>query len=156
MVVTLIALVLSPLYQAQPVQWEADTKSPKAVVAAMYDVISGPAGEKRSWDRLQNLFGPEGRLMVVFKRRDGSATHRAVTVKEYYDASAPLMENSGFYEKGTETKISQHDLIAHADSKYESRYKLTDSKPFEAGVNLFEMYSDGKRWYISSIIWQGQ
>jgi hypothetical protein len=39
-----------------------DVKSPEAIVAALYDVISGPAGT-RDWDRFRSLFTPEGRLI---------------------------------------------------------------------------------------------
>ena len=35
----------------------ADVKSMDAILAALYDVISGPAGKKRDWDR------EKGRLM---------------------------------------------------------------------------------------------
>ena len=37
-----------------------DVKSIDAIVAAVYDVISGPAGE-RDWDRLRSLFHSEAR-----------------------------------------------------------------------------------------------
>ncbi|HTQ79002.1 MAG TPA: hypothetical protein VMM92_03320 [Thermoanaerobaculia bacterium] len=29
-----------------------------------------------------------------------------------------------------------------------------DAKPFVRGVNSFELFSDGKRWWIFSIVWQ--
>ena len=36
-----------------------DVSSPEAIVAAVYDVISGPAGQKRNWDRMRTLFVPD-------------------------------------------------------------------------------------------------
>ena len=36
----------------------ADVSSIDAIVAALYDVISGPAGEKRDWARFRSLFAP--------------------------------------------------------------------------------------------------
>ena len=40
-----------------------DVKSIDAIVAAVYDVISGPAGQKRDWDRMRSLFVPGARLI---------------------------------------------------------------------------------------------
>ena len=39
-----------------------------AVIAALYDVISGPAGKKRDWNRMRSLFIPEGRLIATARR----------------------------------------------------------------------------------------
>src|ERR1700741_5646352 len=38
-----------------------DVKSIDSILAAVYDVISGPAGD-RDWNRFRSLFVPEGRL----------------------------------------------------------------------------------------------
>ena len=40
----------------------ADVASPDAILAATYDVISGPATQKRDWDRFRSLFIPGARL----------------------------------------------------------------------------------------------
>ena len=42
-----------------------DVASVDAIVAAVYDVISGPAGEARDWDRFRSLFLPGARLIPV-------------------------------------------------------------------------------------------
>ena len=41
----------------------ADVASPEAIVAALYQVISGDAGVARDWDRFRPLFHPTARLM---------------------------------------------------------------------------------------------
>lgn len=41
----------------------ADVKSPDAIVSAVYEAVSGSAGEERDWDRLRSLFLPEARLI---------------------------------------------------------------------------------------------
>ena len=51
----------------------ADVSSIDGIVAALYDVISGPAGQSRNWDRMRTLFIPEGRLIATGKRPDGTA-----------------------------------------------------------------------------------
>ena len=39
-----------------------------AIVAALYDVISGPIGQQRDWDRMRNLFVPGARLIPAIYR----------------------------------------------------------------------------------------
>ena len=51
---------------------DKDVSSIDGIVAALYDVISGGAGEKRNWDRMRTLFIPEAKLMATGKRPDGS------------------------------------------------------------------------------------
>src|SRR5712672_1932165 len=46
-----------------------DTKSLDSILRAIYDVISGPAGD-RDWNRFRALFVPEARL-TSNTRRDG-------------------------------------------------------------------------------------
>src|SRR5436309_12361196 len=41
----------------------ADVSSVDSILAALYDVISGPAGKARDWDRMRSLFIPGARLM---------------------------------------------------------------------------------------------
>ena len=41
----------------------ADVESIGAIIAACYDVISGPAGKKRDWERERSLFYPGARLI---------------------------------------------------------------------------------------------
>ena len=45
-----------------------DVSSPEAIVAAVYDVISGPAGQKRNWDRMRILFVPDARMIPTGKK----------------------------------------------------------------------------------------
>src|SRR5262245_18200215 len=47
-----------------------DVKSLDAIVAAIYDVISGPAGQ-RDWNRFNSLFAKEARLIAVRTPKDG-------------------------------------------------------------------------------------
>ena len=47
----------------------ADVASVDAIITALYDVISGPAGGKRDWDRFRSLFIPEARLISSGPKR---------------------------------------------------------------------------------------
>ena len=56
--VLLVTVWLGPAAWAQPSTGPraSDTTSPDAIIAALYDVISGPAGQARDWDRFRGLF----------------------------------------------------------------------------------------------------
>src|SRR5205823_6522022 len=49
----------------------ADVNSIDSIIAAVYDVISGPAGKKRDWDRMRSLFVPGARLIPTGPRQAG-------------------------------------------------------------------------------------
>ncbi len=125
-------------------------------VAAVYDVISGPAGQKRDWDRFRGLFASEGRMWAVVKSKAGAPRLIPITVEDYVTKSGPYLEKNGFFEKEVSRRMEQYGNIAQVFSTYESRTKPDDKKPFERGINSIQLYFDGKRWSVVSIYWQGE
>ena len=100
---------------------QKDVSSPEAIVAAVYDVISGPAGQKRNWDRMRTLFVPDARMIPTGKRPTGESTRRTLTVEEYITNSGPFLEKEGFFEKEIGNKTEQFGNIVHVFSTYESK-----------------------------------
>src|SRR6188474_2712355 len=84
---------------AIPAANPADVGSIDAIIAAVYDVISGPAGKKRDWDRMRSLFLPGARLIPTGARPNGAYGSRVVTVDEYIERSSGFFEKEGFYER---------------------------------------------------------
>ena len=134
----------------------ADVNSIDSIIAAVYDVISGPAGKKRDWDRMRSLFLPGARLIPTGPRQAGGYGSRVVTVDEYIERNTPFFEKEGFYETETARVTEQFGQIAHAFSTYDSRHAPTDAKPFARGINSIQLMNDGKRWWIVTIFWQGE
>ena len=134
----------------------ADVASKESIVAALYDVISGPAGKKRDWDRMRSLFIPGARLIPTGKRQSGEIGSRVLTVEDYINASAKPLEENGFFEREISRRTENFGNIAHVFSTYESLRKLDDSKPFARGINSFQLMNDGKRWWIVTVFWQGE
>ena len=73
-----------------------DVSSPEAIVAAVYDVISGPAGQKRNWDRMRTLFVQDARMIPTGKRQTGESTRRVLSVEEYITNSGPFFRKRWF------------------------------------------------------------
>ena len=139
--------------QAKP----EDVQSIDSILAATYEVISGPAGKKRDWDRFRSLFYPGARLIPTGKRQGESEVQaRVLTPDDYIQRSAPRLEKEGFFEHGVSNKIEHYANIAHVFSTYESRRNETDAQPFQRGINSFQLVNDGKRWWIMTIMWQGE
>lgn len=135
----------------------ADVESIDAIIAATYDVISGPAGAKRDWDRERSLFFPGARLIptaTVPGRNDVDLAPFVLGVEAYIARVEPLFAKQGFYEKEVARRMEQFGQIAHVWSTYESRRDPSDAEPFMRGVNSIQLFNDGRRWWILSIYWQ--
>ena len=134
----------------------ADVSSMDAIIAAIYDVISGPMAKKRDWDRMKSLFIPGARLIPTGPRPTGGYGSRALTVDEYIERAGPFFEKEGFFEKEAARQTEMFGQIAHVFSTYESRHAPEDAKPFQRGINSIQLMNDGKRWWIVTIFWQGE
>lgn len=134
----------------------ADVSTMDAVIAALYDVISGPAGQKRDWDRMRSLFLDGGRLVGTGRRPDGRYGHRTMTVDDYIAGNAELLEERGFFEKEIGRHTDPFGNIVQVFSSYEARFALTDKKPFMRGINSIQLWNDGTRWWIVSVFWQSE
>jgi len=133
-----------------------DVSSMDAIIAAVYDVISGPAGKKRDWDRMRSLFLPGARLIPTGPRTTGGYGSRVLTVEDYVTRGNAIFEKESFYEKESARKTEMFGQIAHVFSTYESRHAPDDAKPFQRGINSMQLMNDGKRWWIVTIFWQAE
>ena len=144
---------------APPAANPADVASPDAILAALYDVISGPAGQKRDWDRFRSLFTPGARLIPTGPRPgeagDGFGA-RVLTAEDYITRASTYLETNGFFEKEIARRTERFGNILHAFSTYESRHKADDPAPFSRGINSIQLFYDGKRWWVVTIFWQAE
>jgi hypothetical protein len=140
----------APAPEANP----ADVSSIDAILKATYDTISGPIGKKRDWNRLRSLFLPGARMIPSGPRKDGGFGARVSDVEGYINASGDYLEKNGFFEMEIARHTDRFGNIVQVFSTYEARHKAEDPKPFMRGINSFQLFYDGKRWWIVSIYWQ--
>ena len=145
----------APTTQAVPAANPADVATMESIIAALYDVISGPPG-KRDWDRFRSLFIPGARLIPTGVRQTGEVGSRVLTPDDYIQRSAPFLEKEGFFEREVSHRVEKFANIAHLFSTYESRHGKDDAKPFMRGINSIQLMNDGKRWWIVTVFWQGE
>ena len=132
----------------------ADVASRDAIVAALYDSISGPAGD-RDWVRFRALFIPEAQLIASFKKKDGTMGYKAMTAQSYADGAGKYFKEHGFFEREVSRKVETFGSITHIFSTYESR-ETADGKPFERGINSIQLWNDGTRWWVVDVYWTGE
>ena len=133
-----------------------DVESIDAIIAAAYDVISGPTEQERDWNRERSLFYPGARLIPTASvpgQNDVDLEPQILDVEGYIARAEPLLK-AGFYETEVARRTEQFGRIAHVWSTYESRHDPNDPAPFMRGINSFQLFNDGKRWWILSVYWQ--
>ena len=135
---------------------EADGASVDSTIAALYDVISGPAGAPRNWNRMRALFAPDAKLMVILPNRDGGFGLRAMTVEDYISRNMSAFNTSGFYEREIARTTEAFGQLAHVFSTYELLRSPNDAKPFMRGINSIQLAHDGKRWWIANLVWRAE
>lgn len=129
-----------------------DVQSEDAIIAALYNVISGPAGQKRNWDRFRSLFAPGARLMPTAGGSNARVV-RVMTPDEYATTSAAGLERNGFFEHEISRTGETFGSLVHAFSTYESRRAAADEKPFARGINSIQLFNDGTRWWVVTVYW---
>jgi hypothetical protein len=133
-----------------------DVSSIDAIIKALYDVISGPAGQARDWNRFQSLFAPNARLLPTGRGQDGVGRLRAMTPEEYGTMAGASLQKDGFFEREIGRETARFGNVVHLFSAYDSKRKADDAKPFNRGINSIQLWFDGKRWYVVSIFWEAE
>jgi len=161
----LLTVFLSLSHKAQtpspaPVAKEAnpaDVASVDSIMKAVYDVISGDAGQKRDWDRFGTLFHKDAKLIPSGKNpQTGVQGARFLTPEDYITRNGPMLEQNGFHERELARHVDQYGNIAQVFSTYVSFHKKDDKDPFMRGINSFQLMNDGKRWWVINIYWQAE
>lgn len=148
----LAAAAPSQAQQANP----GDVESIDAIITALYDVISGEAGEARDWDRWHSLFAEGATLSAIARGPDGTVRRVRMTPESWVERSGSIIERDGFIEAEIGRVTESYGLIAHAFSSYESYRSASDAEPFARGINSFQLMNDESRWWVVSIFWQSE
>ncbi|MCW5936120.1 MAG: hypothetical protein KIT11_02290 [Fimbriimonadaceae bacterium] len=147
-----MALVCLALLPGLALAQKSDTDSIDSIINALYDVISGPAGQKRDWGRFHRLFAP-GARMIVTAKRDEKIVSTALTPEDYEKRGGPILEKDGFEEKELSRRVESYGAVAHVFSTYDSQI---GGKPYDRGINSIQLTFDGERWWIQSLAWSGE
>jgi hypothetical protein len=129
----------------------ADVSSIEGIVHAYYDVINGPPGAPRQWRRDSTLYMP-GATFVALGERDGKVRARILTPEEYRRSTNDSFVGEGLFECEIGSRIERFGNVAQVRSVYQIRHAL-DGPVIGSGVNYFQLFWDGTRWWIAGMVW---
>jgi len=141
------AAVLAIAIPAEAAPSKADLAAIDATIRGTYEIISGPPGQKRDFDKMRTMFAPDALLRVVTPKgiRGGS-------LENYIAKSGPILEKEGFTERELGRRTEVYGNLATVWSSYDGR---TASGSFhERGINSFQLVKVDGKWLVASILWQ--
>jgi hypothetical protein len=130
----------------------SDVATLDAILHALYEAISGPAGQPRDWDRFRSLFLPDGRLMPIASMPGEKSGMRFLSAEDYIHRVEPIFAIEDFWERESRRQTEIFSHFAHVLSFYDS-LRSPNEPPFEQGANSIQLFNDGFRWWIVSVMW---
>jgi hypothetical protein len=134
----------------------SDTESLDAIILAMYETVSGPAGVERDSPRMRSLFMPGAHLVRTIIGEDGAPQARVMDVDAYVQDTADYFRENSFYEREIARRTDSFGQIAQTFSTYEARHDPADPEPFKRGINSIQLFNDGNRWWIVNMLWDNE
>jgi len=141
----------------------ADVDTVDHLMASLYDVISGSAGQQRDWNRFRSLFLPDARMGVIRPdvpaiadkpARKGDAV--LFTPDTYVERDDPVFKTMSFFERTVANRIETFGNLTSVWSTYESRHDPSDAQPFARGINSLQIIHAQGRYWIANIIWDDE
>ena len=132
-----------------------DTVSIDSVIIAMYESISGFAGQPRDWERDRRLYVPGARLVPTRPLPGGGAAADVFDIDGYIASRTPFFAENDFFEIEIARREFRFGSMAHVLSAYEGR-KAPGGELVKRGVNSIQLFHDGERWWVVSILWDNE
>jgi len=142
----MIALLLAAAVAA-PQPPASDLAGIDAAIRGVYEVISGPPGQKRDFDRMRSLFAPGATLKAT-----GPKGVRGGSLEDYISRNKDVLEQKGFTERELGRRLEVWGGLATAWSAYDGR--TADGSFHERGINSFQLVKIDGKWLVASILWQ--
>jgi len=133
-----------------------DVKSVDAIMAALYDVISGDVGVKRDWNRFRSLFYPGAQMIPTGKSAQTGEVRARRSTPEDYVAGGARLETAGFQEREIARRTDTFGPITHVFSTYEATHLVNGKREAMRGINSVQLLNDGKRWWVLNIAWSAE
>ena len=140
-------LLAAALVAAAPPPSQADLAGIDAAIRGVYEVISGPPGQKRDFDRMRSLFAPGATMKAI-----GPKGLHGGSVEDYIARDKDILEREGFTERELGRRLQVWGGLATAWSSYDGR--TANGSFHERGINSFELVKIDGKWLIASILWQ--
>jgi hypothetical protein len=140
-------MIVALLLAGAAVTHSADLAAIDRTIHDVYEVISGPPGHKRDFDRMRSLFAPGATLKAI-----GSKGLRGGSLEDYITRNAEILEKEGFTERELGRRVELWGGLATAWSAYDGR--TANGSFHERGINSFQLVNVDGKWLVASILWQ--
>ena len=143
----MIGVLLFAAAATAPQASKADLAGIDAAIRGVYEVISGPPGQKRDFDRMRAMFAPGATMKAI-----GPKGLRGGTVEDYIGRNSAILEKEGFTEQELGRRVEIWGGLATAWSAYDGR--TANGSFHERGINSFQLVKIDGKWLVASILWQ--
>jgi hypothetical protein len=132
----------------------ANTATVDGIIHALYNTISGPAGQERNWEAFKNLFAGDARMYIAVPGRNNSSTLTSITPDEYIERNKTRLSDIGFNENELYRIVNTYGAGTQVLSTYETHFtNRNGEEEIIKGINSIQLFFDGERYYIVSIFW---
>ena len=138
---------------------EMDSKkvaSLDAIIANLYDVVSGEKSKERNWELLKYLCHDNAKLIVYGEGENGENTMTYMSIADYANRAGAYFSKNDFFEREIHRSVDTFGPITQVFSTYASYHSETDKVPFVRGINSIQLLNDGERWWIVTIYWTSE
>jgi len=142
-----IAALLAAAVAPVPLASAADLAGIDHAIRGVYEVISGPPGQKRDFDQMRAMFAPGATMKAI-----GPKGLRGGTVEDYIARNSAILEKDGFTERELGRRVEIWGGLATAWSAYDGR--TANGSFHERGINSFQLVKVDGKWLVASILWQ--
>ena len=130
-------------------------QTPGAAVEALYEVISGPTGEARDWDRFRAMFLEGAQMTVLAPQPDGEERIVTLTIEEYVERNSGRLSEMGFTEAETRRQTHVYGGLATILSAYEAT-RADTGETIATGVNTIVLARQEGVWKVASLAWRSE
>ena len=151
----LTAGAAASLSAQMPAADPADVRTIEDIVRVSYEVISGPPGTPRQWRRDSTLYAPGTMFHALDQDAQGKVTVVSMTAEEYRRRTDKGFVKNGLIEYEIGGRVERFGNVAQVRSVYAMR-RTEDGPVIGRGVNYFQLYWDGTRWWITGMVWDDE
>ena len=131
--------------------YDSDVASIENIGSAYYEIVSGPIGQARDFDRLRNLFHPEAKLIYSYWSEEEQVNKLMHMDIEGYIEKLDYLDQRGFYEKELYVSTESYGSITQSVSTY--KFWMEDKTAEGRGLTSYQYFWDGNRYWILSMFW---
>lgn len=133
---------------------QSNVSSIDAIIKTVYESITFREGEKPDLDRFRSLFITNALFIRITP--DGVNKMDLGAFISSFSNRIDTGAMKSFSESEISRKTHSYGSIAQVWSTYKKGINTEDPVSFGRGINSIQLFNDGKRWWITSILWQDE